>query len=379
MKILNVIMQPPFTHLSEDSMPSAMLWRIDNITKILRSQGNEVNTIHYIRKSLYKSENKERYKRGSLEATSIPPVRHLKILLKNHYDLVYGNTHYGTFISLLGKYTQKVPLIFDMHGGLIEEFLFENESYIYSRASPKFILKSFIEFLDIRYSDKIICVSKKMVEYLHNKKKVPLEKMAYVTNGVDLDFFKPVDEEKISILRRGLRLENKFVFAYIGGFRGWQGVGNFIKSAQKIEAANTAFLIVGGEKKSKKNNVVFVPKVPRIQIPEYYSISDVLVLPRPSHPATEIAAPTKFAEYAAMGKPILTTNVGDAAGFVREYQCGIVVEDNKVENLTKGLNEFKGKSDDELKRMGRNSRTLAENEFDWEKVGTNLLNAINFV
>ena len=42
---------------------------------------------------------------------------------------------------------------------------------------------------------------------------------------------------------------------------------------------------------------IFIPKIPRAQIPDYYSACDVLVLPRPSHPATEIAAPTKFAEY----------------------------------------------------------------------------------
>lgn len=378
MKILSVIMHLPFTPL-QDSMQSAAIWRIDNIAKVLRSQGHEVNIIHYIRKSLCEPEDKERYNRGSLVATSIPPVKHLKMVLKDHYDLVYGNTHYGTFISLLGKYIQKSPLIFDMHGGIIEEFLFENGSNIYSKTSPRFILKSFIEFADIRYSDKIICVSKKLVEYLHNKKKVPLEKMAYVTNGVDLDFFKTVNEERISNLRQTLRLENKLVFAYIGSFQKWQGVENFIKSAQKADNSDTAFLVVGGEKKSKKNNVVFVSKVPRIQIPDYYSICDVLVLPRPSHPATEIAAPTKFAEYVAMGKPILTTNVGDAADFVREYKCGIVVEDNKVANLIEGINEFKGKSNDELERMGRNSRMLAENEFDWEKVGINLLNAINFV
>jgi glycosyltransferase involved in cell wall biosynthesis len=216
-----------------------------------------------------------------------------------------------------------------------------------------------------------------MIEYLHDQKNIPLEKMAYVTNGVDLEFFKPIKDEKVENMRNELGLEDKFVFGYIGNFQKWQGVENFIEAARKIADSEIAFLIVGGEEKSKENNIVFIPKVLRSQIPDYYSICDVLVLPRPSHPATEIAAPTKFAEYTAMGKPILTTNVGDAAEFVKEYKCGIVIEDNKVESLTKGINEFKSKSTDELKKMEKNSRTLSENEFDWEKVGNNLMDAIS--
>lgn len=373
MKILSVHISTP----GED----AAWWRISNIIKILRSAGHEVDVVHYVKRSSYeKLENKEQYVNHSFVITSPMSVhiKHLKILLKNQYDLVYGNTHSGAFISFPGKLT-KIPLIFDMHGGLVEEFLLENEFSLNPSFLSRFIQKKLIDFADLRFSDKIICVSHKMIEYLHDQKSVPLEKMDYVTNGVDLEFFKPINDEKVENLRKQLGLEDKLVFGYVGNFQKWQGVENFIEAARKNDDKDLAFLIVGGEKKLRENNIILIPKVPRTQVPDCYSVCDVLVLPRPSHPATEIAAPTKFAEYVAMSKPILTTNVGDAAGFVREYKCGIVVEDNKVENLTKGLNEFRGKSDDELKRMGRNSRMLAENEFDWAKVGTNLLKAINFV
>ena len=373
MKILSVHISTP----GED----AAYWRISNIIKILRSAGHEVDVVHYVRRSSYeKLENKERYEQDSFVIASMPTVhlKHLKILRENHYDLVYGNTHTGVFCSLLGKLI-KTPLIFDMHGGLVEEFLLENEFSLNPSFLSRFIQKKLIDFADLRFSDKIICVSHKMIEYLHDQKGVPLDKMAYVTNGVDLDFFKPVNDEKVNNIRSQLGLEDKLVFGYVGGFHKWQGVENFIEAAKRINDKDLAFLIVGGEEESRKNNVIFVPKIPRSQIPDYYSICDVLVLPRPSHPATEIAAPTKFAEYTAMGKPILTTDVGDVADFVREYTCGIVVEDNKVENLIKGIKEFRDESEEELERMGKNSRMLAENEFDWEKVGINLLKAVESV
>ena len=353
---------------------NASWWRISNIARILESNGHELHFVHYCGRQTYeKLENKEKYANHSFVMTSplTVHIKHLKILLKNHYDLVYGNTHLGVFCSLLGKLT-KTPLVFDMHGDLIEEFLLLNKS----KLSPNIFLNELIDFVDLHFSDKIICVSKKMIEYLHDQKGIPLEKMAYVTNGVDLEFFKHLNDEKVSNVRNKLEIEDKLVFGYIGGFQKWQGVENFIAAAKKIDDNDIAFLITGEEKKTTGNNIIFIPKIPRSQIPDYYSICDVLVLPRPSHPATEIAAPTKFAEYTAMEKPILTTNVGDAARFVREYECGIVIEDNKVENLIKGVDEFKDKSEEELEIMGKNSRRLAESEFDWGKVGINLLKAI---
>lgn len=353
-------------------------WRISNIARILESNGHEVHFVHYCKRASYeKLENKEQYANHSFVMTSLLTVhiKHLKVLLENQYDLVYGNTHSGVFCSLLGRLT-KTPLVFDMHGGLVEEFLLEKGANPTSKISPKFFLNKFIDFMDLKFSNKVICVSKKMIEYLHNQKGVPLEKMAYATNGVDLDFFKPVNDEKVNNIRSQLGLEDKLVFGYVGKFQKYQGVGNFIEMARKIKNKDVAFLIVGGNKKLKEGNIVFIQRQSRSQIPDYYSICDVLVLPRPSHPATEIAAPTKFAEYVAMGKPILTTDVGDAADFVRKYNSGIVIMNNEPENLIKGINEFKDKTKEELEIMGDNSRKLAENEFDWDKVGIKLLRVV---
>ena len=353
-------------------------WRVSNIVKLLRSNGHEVKVVYYVKKSSYeKLEKKERYKQDTFVRTSIPTVhiKHFKTLLKDDYDFVYGNSHASTFCSLLGKLT-RIPLIFDMHGGLVEEFIFKNKFGF----NPKFLFElsqmKLIDFIDLRFSDKVLCVSKKMIGYFHEQKGTPIGKMAYVTNGVDLEFFKPLNTEKVKNIRGRLGLENKIIFGYIGAFHKYQGVKSFIEASKKTNDNNLAFLIVGGEKKLRDNNLIFVTRIPRAQIPYYYAICDVLVLPRPSHPATEIAAPTKFAEYTAMGKPILTTNVGDAAELVRRYKCGIVVENNKPESLVKGIVEFKNISINERETMARNSRKLAESEFDWKKVGTNLVRVI---
>lgn len=369
MKILSVKKS-----LLDDSAASS---RILNIARLLQSRGHEVHLVQYVTKSTY-----EKLKYNKVDISDISNsivtvscltvhIRHLRELAKDNYDLVFGNSHFGAFFSALGR-LKKVPLIFDMHGGAEELLLKPNFISI-----GKYPIYMAIEHLNLRLSTKVCCVSKKMIQHLHSKKGVPLEKMAYVTNGVDLDFFKPVDTNRVQAQRGKLGLENKFIFGYIGGFSKWQGVENFIEAAKMIDDPQIAFVIVGADKQSKEGNTIFIPKVPRSQTRDYYSICDVLVLPRPSHPATEIAAPTKFAEYSAAGKPVLTTKVGDAADLVRRYNCGIVIESNSQKDLVQGILEFRSKSKSELTAMGESSRRLAENEFDWNKVIDNLIRVID--
>lgn len=358
-------------------------YRVRSIARILQSKGHDVHIVQYGKESTYKRLKGDLLNMGNISNSIVivykatVHIKHLRELWRDNYDVVYGNAPSATFCSMLGRLGK--PLILDMHGGLVEEFLLTNEHKWGWRNPSKlleFLLVRIIEFVSLSFSSKIICVSNKMIQYLHTKKKIPLEKIVYVTNGVDLDFFKSVDSECAQILKEQLGLKDEFVFGYIGGFAKWQGVENFISAAEKINDKNVAFVIVGGERKLKKGNLLFIPKVPQSQIPNYYSICDVLVLPRPNHPATEMAAPTKFAEYTAMGKPILTTNVGDACEFTKKYNCGVVIPNNAPETLINGILQFRNKSKDELKIMSRNSRRLAENEFDWDKVGVNLLKAV---
>ena len=357
MKILSVTTILPDT--------DAQWLRVTNIASHLRSLGSEVEIVHYIIKGFesYRILSSKRYLKNENSITVgspiIIPFVHLKKLYSKKYDFVYGNTYSGAFFSIFGKLLG-VPLILDMHG-ISEEFLTLDKR----PSHYKLFLMKFMEFMSLFFSDKIICVSKTMVNYLHKEKGIKLKKLVYGTNGVDLTFYKSQDIELVNDTRVNLGIEHKLVFGYIGGFQGYQGVRNFVEAARGITDKRLHFLVIGGEKPSEEGNITFIPKLPREQIPLYYSVCDVLVLPRPSHIATEVAAPTKFAEYCAMGKPILTTDVGDAAELVRIYKNGLIVENNDPETLKKGILDFLKLEDDVLLNMGKNSRRLAEKEFNW--------------
>jgi glycosyltransferase involved in cell wall biosynthesis len=359
-------------------------WRIYNISEIMKNNGHDVHFIHYCRESNYlKLKNKEKYSnhtfitfKSLIFSPIIIHLKHLRILNKKDYDIIYCNGPCSVFYTLFDRWN-KVRKIFDMHGDIVEEFLIKKSKINLSSFFKLNFLK-IIDFVSTRFTDDIICVSNKEIDVLTKKRGIPLDKLHYVTNGVDLKFFRPSPCEKDSKKREKLGINNKLVFGYIGSFQKWQGVENFIKTAKKIDKENIAFLFIGDDINIKKENIINIPWVSHDNIREYYSICDVLVLPRPKHNAAEVAAPTKFSEYVAMGKPILATNVGDAAFFVKKYNCGIVIEDNTPENFIIGIDQFLNLSKKELSKMGNNSRILAEKEFDWNKISLKLANLLKF-
>lgn len=363
MKVLSVVLGMPPEN-------SAHWLRIKKQMDILSRLGHEVEICFYTRKG------KELRFNLSFEHSLInvsPMTVHLKHFLKmldNKYDLIFCNLIKTPFISSLSK-IKGIPLILDTHGDAMSEMELLSNLGILERLYYKILFS-----LSFRLSDRIVCVSNSMIKDL-KEGGIPEDKLYYVTNATDLDFFTPLDRHEIQEMKINLGLTDKLTFGYVGSGEKWQGVDNLIRASRIIKDNDISFLFVGFSKNEKRtHNSLFLPRVPREEVKFYYGACDVLVLPRPYHKSTEVAAPTKFAEYAAMGKPILTTNVGDAASFVKKYNCGIVVDDNSPRSLLIGIKKFKSLPRKELLKMGENSRKMAEKEFSMEKMKQDLKKVI---
>ena len=72
------------------------------------------------------------------------------------------------------------------------------------------------------------------------------------------------------------------------------------------------------------SRVELVDRTDPITMMELLKSVAILIIPRIQHQAIRNAFPTKFAEYAAMGRPIMVNDVDETADFVRKYNCGFV-------------------------------------------------------
>lgn len=361
MRILSTVYLPPASSLRED----AMLWRIISLRDLMEKNGHEVDLVCFCSKFYNKIDQENGLPNIITNLNFFPNLSYFKYIYTKKYDLIFANTTWSGFNSLLGKYNKHPPVFVDVHGLLAEEYMLSNSLTSIDKIIS-FRARKFIDNFSFKHSNKLICVSNKLIRYLNYKKNVPLDKMYYIPNGVNLDYFKPLSSESTYKFKKNLGIEDKLTFGYLGEFQKWQGADNFINAAREIGDKELAFVIVGGDGTWKKNDdIIFIPRVARSLVINYYSACDILVLPRPNHIATEIAAPTKFAEYASMARPILTTDVGDAAELVRKYDCGIVIRSNSIDDLIGGIRAFKNMTKGQMERMGRNSRKLAEYEFEW--------------
>ncbi|MDI6723948.1 MAG: glycosyltransferase family 4 protein [Methanobacterium sp.] len=371
MKILNVKVGPPADDYSA--------WiRIIKIANLMTSLGHEMDFVIYTGLDDFNEEIKKQIN-FPYEVVKVSPLtiysKHFKKIKEGNYDLVFCNGQLTHAVLFLTKF-KDVTFIMDKHGDVVKEFLlYENGLKFNPSSIFKYLFFKTMDYLNLHFSDRINCVSHKMIEDLYSRGLKP-NKAAYVTNGIDLSLFKEPENSKIHEIKDILDINNQMVFTYLGACEKWQGIDKFIEAAEELKDRDElAFVIVGGKKRKDDGNIRYIPKVPQSEVVYYYAISDVLVLPRPTHPAAEVAAPTKFPEYLAMGKPILTTEVGDAAEFVRENQCGIIVKNNDPECLIEGILELKNKDKDVIRKMGINSKKLAKKEFSMEKMASDLSNA----
>jgi glycosyltransferase involved in cell wall biosynthesis len=248
-----------------------------------------------------------------LKALDIPMIRE-KL---EGYDAIHGGSNSTCWALGLMKNLQSFTLFYDVHGSIEEILLQKGESvngYLH-------YLREFVyEELSVRHSDFFITCSKPLMDRLLQRG-IDQHVVKVIRNGVDTELFKP---------------------------RGFSSNGKVLKN--KLER------ILAGR-------VELIDSLSQDELVNQLCLSDILIIPRSRHCATQMAFPTKFAEYLATGKPVIVTDVDETANFVREFDCGFVCEPS-AESIAKTIIRAKRLPSSTLLDMGKNGRLLAESQFD---------------
>ena len=299
--------------------------------------------------------------------------------IMREYDYIHAGGTPCAFVASLCKGLHGKKIIYDVHGDPIGEIL-QEKADPGSRRHLGFlpIPKAFVqESVAMVLSDYYFVVSEPL-KRLFVRRGVNPEKIAIIRNGVDLDLFR-----KIRVHRR--REARRRVFTYAGKFQPYQAVDDFVDAAVKIQEIRPdyRFQVIGfsPEDESRKveinrrsgGKVRLLDGRPQFELNRILNESDVLVIPRRASRVTAIAFPTKFAEYVAMEKPVLVSDVDECADFTAANRCGIVYGEG-VEDLRKGILEIGRLSGAELTAMGRRGRRMAEMNFEWSAICRNYMN-----
>src|SRR5262249_20185978 len=152
-----------------------------------------------------------------------------------------------------------------------------------------------------------------------SRRGIEKDTVSVIPNGVDVDGFRPRARNRK--LAEQLHLNGGPVFGFVGSFYHYEGLRLLLEAFPRIrgQIPGAKLLLVGGgpeEQALKEANstcdgaVSMIGNVPHAQVPDYYSVIDVLVYPRQRMRLTDLVTPLKPLEAMAMGKAVVASDVG---------------------------------------------------------------------
>ena len=290
-------------------------------------------------------------------------------------DIIYfRNYKLGFFIAFLKRIFRK-KTIFEANGLESLELQLSETNILIKTLSKIYKLTEMIALKD---SDKIISVTENLKDIFMRKYRIEEKNIVVINNGVNIDLFKPMETKKaIADLKLN---ENNYYVCFTGYLTPWQGVEYLVKAAPLVSKAIplTKFLIIGNGpmKKDLKNLIsktiasdkfIFTGMVPHEDVPKYINASDVCVAPFIRERNEKIGlSPLKIYEYAACGKPIITSIIPNLE-FIEEFNTGIMVESCMPMKIASAIIELLKNPKLRLE-MGENGREYVEKNHSWENI-----------
>lgn len=160
-------------------------------------------------------------------------------------------------------------------------------------------------------------------------------KIHVVTNGVDLNRCvpRPRDDE----LAHRLGLYGKFVAGYIGTHGLTHALPKVLAAAEQLrDRRDIGFFFVGAGaerqhvesivREHRLNNVSLISRQPKDQMPAFWSLCDIAIVPLRDEPLFTTVIPSKIFEAMGMGVPVLASlPEGEATAIVRRTGAGLCV------------------------------------------------------
>jgi glycosyltransferase involved in cell wall biosynthesis len=214
---------------------------------------------------------------------------------------------------------------------------------------------------------------------------VPPEKVVTITNGADTAYWRP-EGTRSDDLRERLGLNGKFVVLYCGAHGISQGLGAVLRTAARMKA-NPAieFVFVGdGAEKARLvrdsrvldlHNVRFYDSVSKEGVRDFYSLASVCLVPLRAVPMFDGFIPSKMFEIMAMGRPILASLAGEAAGILRHSGAARIVAPESDLQMASAIEEL-SQDPKTLSRMGESGSAFVRAHYSRSDLALRYLKVI---
>jgi len=204
----------------------------------------------------------------------------------------------------------------------------------------------------------------------------------YIPNGVDTNFFYPLDEKEIELKKQKMGYNEKFIILCPRRWAPTKGIIYLAKAIKLLEdklSADVIFLFAGsnyeGYKKYREKvfkillglnvEIKMLGNLDAIALREYYQISDLVIIPSLME-ATSLSA----LESISCGCPVLCTKVGGMPDIIKENYNGWLAEPMDEKSLAHKIQESYEVLTNlyQRQRIRKNCREFVISQFSWNKI-----------
>lgn len=215
--------------------------------------------------------------------------------------------------------------------------------------------------------DKFVCLSnsqKQALEAIGIKN----ERTEFTYPGVNKKIFHP-----INISKKIFNLKDEFVYCFYGRYDSQKGIDILLHVAKKFykqhKNSKLVLIITGDNRKAIKmieklgikEHIILLPGQSQEKLVKIINVADVLVFPSRAESFGMVAA-----ESAAVGKPVIVSDVDGFNEIIVNGKTGFLIKPNNSDMIVEKLNILY-KNKNLRKRMGKNALKRS-NLFDWDKM-----------
>lgn len=287
--------------------------------------------------------------------------RGVKLMKKNKYDVVW---------SIMANYAGFATLFFKLKFPEVKFLLTLQEGDPISYIKRRVFLVYPLFKLIFTKADSIQTISSYLLDFA---KSMGGKNIRVVPNGVDIkNFTKEFKEEEKFLLKEKLKIKNDdVVLVTTSRLVIKNGVEDVVKTLATLPE-KYKFLIIGDgylrnhlekivNNLKIKDRVYFLGFVHHVNIPSYFSISNIFIRTSLSE-----GLGNSFLEAMAFGLPVVATPVGGIVDFIKDGETGILVSPQDTESIKNGILRLEDNSFEN--HILVNAKKLVLDKYNWDNI-----------
>ena len=244
------------------------------------------------------------------------------------------------------------------------------------------ILES-IETFMYRQANHIVTVTNSFLQHI-TARGIDAGKLTVITNGADLESFKPQPRDNEVTVKYGLR--DKFVASFIGTHGMAHGLSTVLRAADRLRKDQRIVFLLVGDGAEKENlerqaremrldNVVMIGQQPKKMMPLFLAASDVCLVLLRRDDLFKTVIPSKIFEAMAMARPIIMGVEGESWEIVKQADCGLAIEPENDLELTEAVVKL-ADNPKLVEKLGNNGRRFVAENYDRGKLAEMYLDVL---